>query len=231
MMSRFRFVLLSSVFVGVAGLHFAPAASANLLVNGGFEAPALTPGAFTTIAPGGEPAGFAWKVASGDVDVAHLPVTPFVDYSAFEGNQGLDLNGTMLGAIYQDFATVAGQSYSLSLAYADNPDHLAVVKSASINVQAIATSGVLLATSISHSTSTNSPPIADWLTATFGFTATGASTRLTFSSTSADTSPSGGIILDAIDTRAVPEPTSAALLVAALASLLAVRTRFLPPVL
>jgi Protein of unknown function (DUF642) len=225
-MSRFGLLFVSSACALIAGLHLAPAASANILVNGGFETPPQVPGTYVTISPGGEPAGFAWKVASGDVDLAYLPVTPFVDYLAYEGNQAVDLNGTVSGAIYQDFATVAGQAYSLSLAYADNPVD-GGISSASIGVTDISSSSVLLSTSISHSTSTNGPPAnADWLIATFGFTATGVSTRLSISSTSPDTSPSGGIILDAIDTHAVPEPASVLLIVAGSASML-VGKRFL----
>lgn len=120
---------------------------------------------------------------------------------------------------------MTGQAYSLSLAYADNPVDLAVLKTASIKITDVTTTASLLATSISHSTSTNSPPDADWLTATFSFTAAGPTSRLAIRSTSADTSPSGGIILDAVDVHIVPEPTSAVLLAAAaLASLIAVRT-------
>ena len=226
MTSRFRLLFLSFACASIAVLHFAPAAFANVLTNGGFETPPQALGTYITIAPGGEPAGFAWKVASGDVDLAYLPVIPFIDYSAYEGLQALDLNGTISGAISQDFPTIAGQAYSLSLAYADNPVD-GGVKSASIKVTDVTTTASLLATSISHSTSTNGPPAnADWLTATFGFTATGVSTRLAISSTSADTTASGGVILDAIDVHAVPEPTSVALVALALVSLAALHTRF-----
>jgi uncharacterized protein DUF642 len=199
--------------VGIAICCVASVASANNLTNGGFELPALVPGAFVTIPPGGEPVGFAWKVTSGDVDVAHLPVTPFVEYPAFEGVQALDLNGTITGAISQDFPTIVGQAYAVSLAYADNPV-AGGTSTASVKVTDVATTASLLSTSISHSTSTNSPPFADWLTATFGFTATGTTSRLSIASTSPDTSPSGGVILDAIDVHAVPEPASWILLAA-----------------
>src|SRR5437016_3570282 len=118
MTARFGLLLVSLACVSLAAFHFASVASANVLANGGFEAPPLSAGTYMTIVPGGEPAGFAWKVASGDVDVAQLPVLPFVDYSAYEGLQALDLNGTTSGAIVQDFPTIAGKAYSLSLAYA-----------------------------------------------------------------------------------------------------------------
>jgi hypothetical protein len=223
MMSRLPLLALSFAFVGFAACLFAPVAAANVLANGGFETPPQALGTYVTIVPGGEPAGFAWKVASGDVDLAYLPVVPFVDYSAYEGLQALDLNGTVPGAIFQDFPTMTGQAYSLSLAYADNPVDLAVLKTASIKITDVTTTASLLATSISHSTSTNSPPNADWITVSFGFTAAGPTSRLTIASTSADASPSGGIILDAVDVHAVPEPSSVVLLAAALASLLGIK--------
>ena len=112
---------LPVLLLGMAILNLNGVCQGSLLVNGGFEDPALSPGAFITISPGGEPAGFAWEVSSGTVDLAHLPVSPFVEYPAFEGVQALDLNGVGLGALFQDFATIAGETYLLSFAYADNP--------------------------------------------------------------------------------------------------------------
>jgi len=220
--SRLRILGCTAVFFLM--LPMARWAAANELVNGGFETPVLSSGAFITIGAGGsgEPPGFGWTVPTGNVDVAHLPVTPFVEYTAYEGVQALDLNGDVAGAISQNFATVAGQSYGLFLAYADNPV-AGGVSSASIAVTDIGSSSVLLSTSIFHSSSTNSPPNADWLTAALGFTATGSTTRLLISSTSADTSASGGIILDAVDVHAVPEPMTATLLTTAIAGLLGFR--------
>lgn len=188
--------------------------SGNLLINGGFEAPVLNAGTFVTIAPGGEPAGFAWTVSSGTVDLAHPPIVPFVMFSAYEGKQALDLNGNDRGAIFQDFATTPGQAYLLSFAYADNPLE-GGVKTASIAVTDLGTSTSLLSDSIAHSTSTNGPPPdADTQIYTGVFTAIGPTTRLAFASTSASNSASGGILLDAIsvDVAAVPEPASVVML-------------------
>jgi hypothetical protein len=186
----------------------------NLLVNGGFESPALTPGAFLTIAPGGEPAGFSWMVTSGTVDLGHLPVSPFIQYPAFEGNQALDLNGINRGALFQDFATTPGQAYLLSFAYTDNSDE-GGVSTASIAVTDVGTSTSLLSSSVAHSTSTNGPPPdADWQQLLGSFTAIGTTTRLAFASTSPSNSAGGGIILDAVsvDVSAVPEPSSLVML-------------------
>ncbi|HZZ71388.1 MAG TPA: PEP-CTERM sorting domain-containing protein [Pirellulales bacterium] len=89
--------------------------------------------------------------------------------------------------------------------YADNPLE-GGVKSADVTVTDLLSTGTLLADSVSHSTSTNSPPNGDWILYSGNFTATGTSTRLLFASTSASDSPSGGIILDAVSVQPVPEP-------------------------
>ena len=203
----------SPILLAVAAFSATHVCHANLISNGGFEIPALASGNYQNITPGSEPTGFAWLVSSGDVDVAHLPVSPFINYTAYEGNQALDLNGNQKGAIYQDFTTIIGQLYSLSFAYADNPNESGA-KTASIAVTD--TSNTLLSDSISHSTSTNSPVSADWKTFSRTFTAASTTTRLAFTSTSTSNTASGGIILDDVKveatTASVPEPATFALL-------------------
>ncbi|HQR05173.1 MAG TPA: DUF642 domain-containing protein [Gemmatales bacterium] len=185
----------------------------QLLVNGGFESPVLSPGSYLTITPGTEPSGFGWSVLSGSVDVGYTPILPFVAYPAYQGNQGLDLNGVNRGAIFQDFATVLGKTYTVSFAYADNPDELGQLKSASVVVTNVANSAILMSDNIFHSSSTNIPPNADFFIFGDSFVATGTNTRLTISSTSASNTASGGIFIDAVSVAvAVPEPSSLLLL-------------------
>lgn len=113
---------LSSIgLMAVVALSATESSRGNLLINGGFEAPALPAGQSMVIGPGSEPAGFGWTVSSGTVDLAHLPIDPFVLFPAFDGNQMLDLNGNGPGALFQDFATVPGQVYLLSFVSADHP--------------------------------------------------------------------------------------------------------------
>lgn len=183
-------------------------ATANQISNGGFESPVLAPGGYQVISPGGEPAGFQWVVTSGTVDVGHLPVSPFIEYPAYELNQAIDLNGDSAGAIYQDFGTVPGQWYELTFAYADNPLG-GGTSTADVDVIDVVSTSSLLDDNIAHSTSTNSPPFADWTLYSNYFQATGNLTRLSFTSTSPDVGASGGIVLDAVSVvETVPEPST-----------------------
>ncbi len=179
---------------------------ANQLLNGSFESPVLTTGTFQTIPPGGEPAGFEWTVATGNVDLAGP--NPFILFPPYDGAQAVDLNGTIRGSLYQDFSTVLGQQYSLTFAYADNPLE-GGISTADVTVTDLLSAGTLLADSVAHSTSTNGPPAnGDWLVYSGVFTATGTNTRLLFASTSASNSASGGIILDDVNVTAIPEPST-----------------------
>ncbi len=196
-----RFILLV-LFVLIAQLYMADFNRADLILNGGFEQPV---GGALIVGPGSEPAGFGWSVIAGTIDFGPIPFSPFILYSPFEGDQVLDLNGNQRGTITQTFSTTPGNSYLLEFAYADNPDESGI-KSADINVVDVASSFSLLASSVSHSTSTNSPIDADWTLFSRQFTATGALTQLTFTSTSFSNSASGGIILDAVSVTSVPEP-------------------------
>ncbi|MBI2826631.1 MAG: DUF642 domain-containing protein [Planctomycetia bacterium] len=182
---------------------------ANELLNGSFESPVVTPGSPLNFSAGGEPAGFEWKVATGNIDLAGP--NPFILFAPYDGVQAVDLNGNSRGSLYQDFATVLGQQYSLTFAYADNPLE-GGVSTADVTVTDLLSSGTLLADGVSHSTSTNSPPNGDWILYSGTFTATGTSTRLLFTSTSASDSASGGILVDDVTVQPVPEPSTVALL-------------------
>lgn len=187
---------------------FSNANAASVLLNGGFEVPVLAPGTFQTISPGSEPADFAWTVDSGTVDIGTLPVSPFIEYAAFEGQQGLDLNGTNRGEVFQDFATTIGQAYRLRFAYSDNPFE-AGTSSADVTVSNVADSAELLAFAVSHASAVSAPvPDADWVLYDGTFVATGTVSRLRFLSTSASNSASGGIVLDAVSVSPVPVPAA-----------------------
>ncbi|MEZ6073234.1 MAG: DUF642 domain-containing protein [Pirellulales bacterium] len=175
--------------------------SANLITNGGFEIPNLDAGDYVTVLPGAEPLGFAWIVASGDVDVGNIP-NAFVDFPAPEGANGLDLNGTVRGSLFQDFSTTPGQTYELSFLFTDNPFE-AGISTADVSVSDVLSDSVLLSDSISHSTANNGTAAAgdgdpDTKSYLNSFVASGSMTRLTFTSTSASNSASGGVLIDAV---------------------------------
>lgn len=195
-------------------IEMEPIVAAQIL-NGGFEVPDLTPSGFQTIGVGGEPAGLGWTVESGTVDVATLPVSPFILYSAFEGQQGLDLNGVGPGEIFQDFATVPGQNYALSFAYSGNPLE-GGGQSANVSLTDVGLDTLLLTSEVSHVTATNNPPDADWMLFSNDFIAQGTSTRLAFASTNAF---QGGIVLDAIAVDVIPAPATSSILAVALCGL------------
>ncbi len=208
----------------ISGLCLPAVCRADLLANGGFETPVLTPGTFVTINPGSEPADFDWEVSSGTVDIGSIPLSQFIEYGAFAGVQALDLNGTDRGALFQDFATTASQTYRLTFVFADNAFE-GGTSTAEVIVSDVASTTPLLTDDISHSTSTNGPPAdADWDSFSQTFTATGSLSRLSFTSTSPSNSPSGGIVLDAVSVALVPEPGTLAALSIGIISL-ACRTK------
>ena len=110
---------LFSVAGAFAFLVISPA-RADLVTNGGFETPIT--GNFTDLTAGSQPPGFGWSITSGGVDVVLAGPSSDFASAAFEGSQFLDLDGFTPGAIAQSFATIPGNNYLLSFAYANNPD-------------------------------------------------------------------------------------------------------------
>jgi hypothetical protein len=148
----------------------------------------------------------------GDVKILRLPFpSENIQFTAFEGNQILDLNGTTRGAIRQDFLTSAGQDYVLTFAYANNPSANGV-SNADVFLSDVVSSATLLNEPIPHGNSTNLN--AQYIRFEGFFTAVGPLTRLEFVSTSPDGSPNGGILID--DVSVVPEPPAALLVLIAL---------------
>ncbi len=190
---------------------FCPAASrADLIVNGGFETPAVGATGISVISPGAEPGGFGWTVGAGTVEVfGELGALPG---PAFDGIQLLDLNGISVGALSQTFATVAGHDYWIEFAYANNYVHTGPGNPALALVSlfdAASSADLISPMLISHGTSAVGN--LDWTLATLRFTAIGSLTTLRFDSQSP--TPFGGILLDGVrGSAAIPEPSSVVLL-------------------
>ena len=128
-----------------------------------------------------------WHVDSGDIEVVTnggwYGSTPFGANHYF-----MDLNGSQSGTISTNIPTLPGQTYTLSFAYARNPNSPPTIPSAEILIN-----GNPLGTVIANQL--NSWANLQWQTTSFVFTATAPLTKLTFQSQSPSAS---GVFLDAV---------------------------------
>lgn len=183
--------------IAPAALSGGTASAAELIVNGGFEAPQIGASyATTTNLPG-------WTVDAGNVDIVQSPT-----YAAKGGTQAVDLigSGVTTGAISQAFQTTIGQTYRLVFAYTNNTD-TDVYLSADVLVMGAAS---LLSSSISHQGGTVGTP--NWTIFSKTFVADSTSTKLSFLDTSHRYNQ--GIFFDNVSvSSAVPEPATWALMI------------------
>lgn len=203
-----RRIVTGAVFLSAAG-----SAWANLLVNGGFESPIVVSSfQYQNISSGFEPPGFGWHITTGNVD-AVIQGTSFAS-SAFDGQQFLDLDGTVPGGIAQSFVTIPGSAYVFTFAYANNPNGttgatIPAHGTARI-LDTVSSNDLIAPLLLTHGSTTVAAP--DWLTSgAIAFVAIGNSTTVDFVSNNA--SGAGGIFLDAVavnaaNVSAVPEPAS-----------------------
>lgn len=191
-------------FIGAAGVLLPSLCGAvSLVSNGDFETPVVT--GFqngqgeTVIDWYFAPQTFGnWTVESGSVDLIRAP-----RWQASSGTQCIDLSGQGAGVIYQDLATTSGHTYTLSFAFAGNPEHS---EPDMVKHLAVYWGGILVA-SPTFDTTTHTMANLGWIPLSYEVTATSSTTRLRFQSL--DNSPSG----PAIDNIAVtPEPSSVAVL-------------------
>ncbi|WP_420822053.1 choice-of-anchor C family protein [Streptomyces avicenniae] len=154
--------------------------------NGSFEYPVARANAFTTY-QAGEAIG-PWTVTSGAVDLVDDGL-----WQAAEGNQSVDLNATVPGAVAQIFTTTPGQTYTVSYALAANPGGGPTVKTGRVlvdgqNVQ-----------DFSFDITGRSHTAMGYIKRQVTFVATAATTTLGFASTTAN-SPYGPVIDDVLVT-------------------------------
>ena len=189
--------ITSKLIIGAACLLAAtPSYAANILTNGGFEDPAIStnPGYETYTA--GSTAITGWFVEAGDVDI----VNQYRGAVAAEGNQFLDLVGTVNGSISNTFATTLGQVYKLTFQYAHN---IFSTNSATA-VFDVSVSG--LNGTVMHSGSASASNLG-WQTYTGFFTAGSSPTsKLTLTNTVG--ANQGGLFADDFQVTAVPEPAT-----------------------
>ncbi len=184
--------LLSLVAVGM--LLLPTASFANLVTNGGFESPVIGNGTFQLFAsiPG-------WTAGTGLIEIQnHIAGSPY------EGAQFMELDSNQSSSAYQDLATVAGQTYTLSFAFSARPG-----TPASDNILAIYWGGTLLDTLTANGSSLND---TDWHVFTYSVTASGGTTRLQFADQGVSNSLGTYVDAVSVDTPQVPEPASLMLL-------------------
>ena len=176
----------------VFSVLFAVPASAELVTNGGFEAPAIPNHSFSYLhsIPG-------WTLASGPA----IEIQNHVAGSPYAGNQFVELDSSANSGMYQDLSTVVGRTYELSFAYSARPGIAA--NSTGINVS---WGGLSVANpDLSGIGLTDT----SWKVYKYDLKADSTTTRLQFTATGI--SDSYGGYLDAVSVSAIPEPSVVAL--------------------
>lgn len=202
-----RHVGMYSLVLALCG--FVGEASANLVVNGDFEAPTIPGGTYEIFPPPPVP---GWTLSSGP----GIEIQNHIAGSPYTGNQFVELDSTANSSMYQDLATAAGERYTLSFAYSPRPG-----VAADSNGIDVFWDGSLIA-SLALSGVGNGDTV--WQVYSFDVTATGAATRLEFAATGISDSLGGYI--DAVAVNSVPEPSAIVLSGSALlASLIVARRR------
>jgi hypothetical protein len=217
-----RFLVAASAIASFA-LAGAPAQAASLLVNGGFEAPAIS--TFYQNFASGSTGITGWTVdaftpsggSGGNVDIVNGNYTPGGPSPAAGGAQFLDLVGFgTVGSIYQTFSTVAGQSYTVSFAYSHNlfgGDPSASAISGIYGPGFSAASYNLLQPFQAFSHNSGSASNLDWLTYSFNFVASGTEATLAFGNLSGG--GNAGVLLDNVSVSGpVPEPATWVMMIA-----------------
>jgi len=187
-----------------------PFAGADIVLNGGFEAPDVSPSPYI-VAPPGTVA--HWTITSGYVDL--------VDKSWWlpaEGDQSVDLNANgVAGSIRQDLVTGVGNIYSIDFALTGNwgagPD--------TKTMQVWWDGSMVQQFDITEPAGWDTKTDMGWQYYTIGgLLATSSSTSLEFVSLTTGTT---GPVID--DVSVTPEPGTLALMAIGLAGLVAARRR------
>lgn len=202
--------ITSKISTFLAATVLASTAQANLITNGSFEDEAVSDGTWR------------WFIAD-DVNGwqgSNIEIWDDLrsDVQAYEGEQHAELNAHPYTgqsfSIFQNFETVAGQSYDLSFAYRARQSDQEMFQ-VTVGDQ----SGDLLSTIVSdHTTS-------EWSLFTTSFIGTGNTTTLTFTSIIPSAGTVGNFIDDVKVVASVPEASSIALFGLGIAGLMISRRR------
>lgn len=189
------------------------AAHANLIVNGGFENPVLPSGG-VMYCVGGQNIG-GWDVVGAGVALVQTnygePGNGITAFTSQEGFNSLDLTGAgnegLTSGVQETIATTVGQAYSLSfyVGRADGNQFYATPATVDLSIDG--------GPRVGYTNTAVTPGTNNWRQFTTSFTATVATTTLTFyNGTPSPTAEAG---LDDVvlipSVTAVPEPASALL--------------------
>jgi len=173
-------------------------ADAAPFTNGSFETAPFHQDGFTELfTPPNNTTIPGWTVAAGSVDW----ISTYWNASA--GASSIDLSGRSAGTLTQTFVTSPGATYTVQFDLAGNPDGGQGTRNLGVS-----TDGVTFTPYSFTVGATNTRTDMGWLTQLYSFTATQASTTLTFRS---NENTVFGPALDNVSvTAAVPEPATLA---------------------
>jgi hypothetical protein len=203
-----------AVLVAFAALGVTQAANAaNLIVNGGFEAPVQGPPNYAAFnVPAGSTLITGWTIVQGNVDLTTtVNYGPGLNTLNPASVQDIDLVGDsfgsngVFGGLSQSFSTVAGQIYQLTFDYSHNNGTFSSNGYAAQVTVANGLADAILSAEVSQAYG-QSP----WTAFSQTFTATSDLTTLTFINTRGGYN--AGIYLDDVSVEAlaagVPEPAT-----------------------
>jgi hypothetical protein len=202
----------------------AASAHADLVTNGSFETPVLTPGTYLII-PAGSPDLAGWTVLGTNILVVQTTYSDVADgisrFNALDGVNSVDLTGAGSGVpgdgVSQTISTTAGVGYLLSfglgLAFSSNG-------SGAFPPQATLDLAINGGTPVPFTNSIPNPGQVSWETFVVPFVATGSSTTIAFYNGNGVVAPdvTSYIGLDAVGVTVAPtpEPSSFALVAVSL---------------
>jgi len=146
-------------------LIITPVQAANLIQNGSFENGA-NPGLFQTINTGSTVI-TGWTVSQGSIDYIGTL------WQASNGSRSLDLSGENAGGIQQTFNTTVGETYRVTFDLAGNTDYSPTIKEMRVSAGGNSADFSFDITGKSRSN-------MGWVSKSWGFTATGTTTTLSF---------------------------------------------------
>lgn len=189
---------------------------ANLIQNGSFELPPLSPftvytyGVPASGAPGGDTLPGNWVVTQGTVDVA--------SFGGYDGPQFLDLHGWSQGGVRQTVNISVAGTYTFSFAYAT---YFNVAGTRGMQVTVLNNGNPVFQQSYSF-TANNDGTFFPWQVVQTQFNLVSGTATVIFESLGSN-EDGVGVFVD--DVQLVPEPASMLVLAGGVVSLLALRRR------